>query len=115
MSRLVNITNFERRKNRVRAKISGTKETPRLTIFKSNKFIYAQLVDDDARNTLASFSSVGLKAKKKTDQAKEVGAGIAKIAKDLGISKVVFDRSGYLYAGKVKLLADSAREAGLKF
>jgi large subunit ribosomal protein L18 len=115
MSRLVNITNFERRRNRVRAKISGTKELPRLSVFKSNKFIYAQLIDDDARKTIASFSSVGLKAKKKTDQAKEVGAGIAKKAQELGISKVVFDRSGYLYIGKVKLIADSAREAGLKF
>lgn len=115
MSRLVNLTNFERRAFRVRTKVSGTKDLPRLSIFKSNKFIYAQLIDDEAGKTLVAFSSKGLKAKKKTDQAKEVGAGIAKLAVAAGILKVVFDKGGYLYAGKIKLLADSAREAGLKF
>lgn len=106
MSRLVNLTNFERRARRVRAKVSGTKEIPRLSVFRSNKFIYAQLIDDDASKTLASFSA---------KDAKEVGSGIAKKAITLGLSKAVFDKGGYLYTGKIKLVADSAREAGLKF
>ncbi|MDO8575340.1 MAG: 50S ribosomal protein L18 [bacterium] len=115
MSRIFILTPKERRHKRIRAKISGTKEMPRLCVFKSNKFIYAQIIDDDAGKTLASFTSAGMKAKSKLEQAKEVGVGIAKKAIETGIKTVVFDRSGYLYAGKIKALADSAREAGLKF
>ncbi len=115
MSRIINLTSKERRQLRIRAVISGTKDMPRLTVFKSNKFIYAQIIDDTAGKTLVSASSVGSKAKSKVEQAKAVGADIAKKAVAIGITKIVFDRSGYLYAGKIEALANSAREAGLKF
>ncbi|MCX6716725.1 MAG: 50S ribosomal protein L18 [Candidatus Taylorbacteria bacterium] len=115
MSRTINFTSMERRERKIRAKLSGTKDAPRLTVFKSNKFIYAQIINDDEGKTLAASSSVGMKAKSKVEQAKEVGTNIAKKALEAGITKVVFDRSGYLYAGKIKTLADAAREAGLKF
>jgi large subunit ribosomal protein L18 len=103
------------RKNRIRAKVSGTSVMPRLSIFKSNKFIYAQLIDDASGSTLASSSGKMLKAKTKGDQAVAVGSDIAKKAKDLKIAKVVFDRGGYIYTGKVKAVADAARAEGLKF
>jgi len=104
-----------RRHNRVRAKINGTKDLPRLSVFRSNKFIYAQLIDDVSGATLASSSDVGAKGKTKTERAKEAGAQIAEKAKGKKISKVVFDRGGFLYAGRVKALAEGAREKGLKF
>ena len=103
----------------IRKKISGTAERPRLAVFRSNKQIYAQLIDDVAGNTLAAASSVdkSLEGKKitKTEQASSVGKLIAINAKTAGIDTVVFDRSGFLYHGRVKALADSAREEGLKF
>lgn len=112
-------TNLDRRtriKAHIRHKVSGTALKPRLTVFRSNTQIYAQLIDDVNGNTLASASSLGLKDKvNKIEQAAKVGALLAKVAMEAGITEVVFDRNGYLYHGRVKQLADAAREAGLKF
>jgi large subunit ribosomal protein L18 len=107
-----------RRHRRVRGKIRGTAERPRLAVFRSNKGIFAQLVDDDTGRTLAGASWTGLpKSFKgdKTEQAAEVGKRLASAAKSAGIEAVVFDRGGYLYHGRVKALADGAREGGLVF
>jgi large subunit ribosomal protein L18 len=98
----------------IRKKVSGTSERPRLAVFRSNKEIYAQLIDDVAGNTLASASSADVKGTK-TEQATVVGKLIADNAKKAGIDTVVFDRGGFLYHGRVKALAESARESGLKF
>ena len=98
----------------IRKKVSGTSERPSLAVFKSNKEIYAQVIDDIAGNTLASASSTDAKGTK-TEQATVVGKLIANNAKKAGVDTVVFDRGGFLYHGRVKALADSAREAGLKF
>ncbi len=112
-------TNLDRRtriKAHIRHKVSGTAQKPRMTVFRSNTQIYAQLIDDVNGVTLASASSLGLKEKAtKIEQAAKVGALIAKVAQEAGITEVVFDRNGYLYHGRVKQLADAAREAGLKF
>jgi large subunit ribosomal protein L18 len=107
----------ERRHRRVRGKVSGTDERPRLAVFRSNRGIFAQLVDDATGRTLAGASWVGLKGFKgdKSAQAKAVGKQLATAAKKRGIEAVVFDRGGYLYHGRVKALADGAREGGLKF
>ena len=107
----------ERKHLRVRAKISGTPECPRLVVFRSNKNIEAQIIDDVKGVTLASASSVQLKLSNggNVEGAKVVGAKIAEVAKAKKISKVVFDRGGYLYHGRVAALADAAREGGLKF
>jgi large subunit ribosomal protein L18 len=103
-------------KKGIRNKISGTSERPRLTVFRSNKAIYAQLVDDTTGVTLAAASSVKLDdAKANIETAGRVGTTIAEQALAKGISEVVFDRNGYLYHGKVKSLAEGARQAGLKF
>lgn len=112
-------TKLDRRlkiKLRVRGKISGTAECPRLTVFRSNKQIYAQVIDDLTGKTLASASSLKLtdKAPKKEIAAK-VGELVAKNAQEAGITTVVFDRNGYLYHGRIKELADAARKGGLKF
>jgi large subunit ribosomal protein L18 len=107
-----------RRHRRVRGKIRGTAERPRLAVFRSNKGIFAQLVDDDTGRTLAGASWTGLpKSFKgdKTEQASEVGKRLASAAKSAGVETVVFDRGGYLYHGRVKALADGAREGGLVF
>jgi len=98
----------------IRKKVSGTSKRPRLAVFRSNKEIYAQLIDDVAGNTLAYASSADAKGTK-TEQASVVGKLIADNAKKAGIETVVFDRGGFLYHGRVKALAESAREAGLKF
>lgn len=114
----MNKTRNERRKTRqrrVRAKVIGTSEKPRLSVFKSNTAIYAQLVDDSKGQTLASFDSRKSTAKTMTEKASEVGTEIAKLAKTKNIEEIIFDRGGYAYAGNVKALADAAREAGLKF
>ncbi len=108
------------RRNRIKAtirrKISGTAQKPRLTVFRSNSQIYAQLIDDIEGKTLASASSLGMKDKMtKSEQAAKVGSLVAKNAVEAGISEVVFDRNGYLYHGRVKQLAEAAREGGLKF
>ncbi|MEG2269919.1 MAG: 50S ribosomal protein L18 [Bacilli bacterium] len=102
---------------RVRAKISGTSESPRLCVFRSNANIEAQLIDDGKKITLCSSSSAQLKLENGSniDAAKAVGADIAKKAVALNIKKVVFDRGGYVYHGRVKFLAEAARENGLEF
>lgn len=99
---------------RIRKKVNGTPERPRLSVFRSNKAIYCQIVDDTKGHTLTAAGSYGLKGSK-TEQAMAVGKLIAEKAKDAGIETVVFDRSGYLYHGRVKALAEGAREGGLKF
>lgn len=100
----------------IRNKIAGTKERPRLSVYKSNKAIYAQLIDDDSGNTLASASSKEIgKTGITVAISKDVGKKLAEKAVASGIETVVFDRSGYLYHGRVKALADGAREGGLKF
>lgn len=102
-------------KTRIRGKVSGTAERPRMTVFRSNKGIYVQLIDDLAGKTLVSASSKGIEGGTKTEIAAKVGAEAAKKALEAGISSVVFDRNGYLFHGRVKSLADAAREGGLKF
>lgn len=106
-----------RRHLRVRKTVSGTPERPRLSVYRSNGQIYAQLIDDKAGNTIAATSSLKLKLENggNTDAATQVGAEIGKLAKENKITTVVFDRGGYLYHGRVKALAEAAREAGLEF
>ena len=118
MSRMTTLQARARRRRRVRAKVSGTAERPRLAVFRSNLGIYAQLIDDHEGKTLASASSLALpKTFKgtKTDQAAEVGKRLAAAAEKAGIKACVFDRAGYLYHGRVKALAEGAREGGLEF
>lgn len=105
-------------RQRIRRKVSGTADRPRLAVYRSLKSIYAQVIDDASGRTIASASSLEKDAGAKganAAAAKAVGALIAKKAKDNGITKVVFDRGGYLYHGNIKALADAAREAGLEF
>lgn len=104
-----------RRKKRVRAKVFGTAEKPRLTVFRSNRYITAQLIDDQNSKTIAYASSKEVKKGTRSEKAKAVGAMIAEKAKAKKISKAVFDRSGYIYTGLVASVADGAREGGLKF
>lgn len=112
-------TKIERRikiKYRVRNKISGTAERPRMSVFRSNKQIYVQIINDLTGKTLAAASSLSLEGKtSKKEQAAKVGEMIAKKAQEAGVTTVVFDRNGYLYHGRVKEVADAARTAGLKF
>ena len=112
-------TKIERRvkvKYRIRNKISGTSACPRMSVFRSNKQIYVQLIDDLSGRTLAAASSLGMTEKMtKKEQAAKVGELIAKRAQETGITTVVFDRNGYLYHGRVKEVADAARNGGLKF
>ncbi len=104
---------------RIRKKISGSSETPRLSVFRSNADIYAQLIDDNSGVTLASASSrqkdISAQTAPKTEKSKMVGESLAQKAVELGIKKVVFDRSGYIYHGRVKAVAEGAREGGLEF
>jgi large subunit ribosomal protein L18 len=115
------IVGRERRRLRIRRKISGTSERPRLSVFRSARHIYAQVVDDVAGKTVAHASTLSrdvrgeVEEASKLDAAKTVGQTIAKMLLAKGIDKVVFDRSGYLYHGRVRALADAARAAGLKF
>ncbi|KKQ19208.1 MAG: 50S ribosomal protein L18 [Parcubacteria group bacterium GW2011_GWC1_36_9] len=102
-------------KKKIRAKIKGTAERPRLTVFRSNKFIYAQVVNDAIGKTLAQASDVKITKGKKTERAKEVGRIIGQVCLKEKISKVVFDRNGFKYTGRIKLVADEARATGLKF
>ena len=107
-----------RRHNRVRKNVYGTAARPRLAVFRSNRYIYAQIIDDDAGRTLAAASSQEKKLRKKTlsvETAAEVGKMVATRAGDAGVETVVFDRGGFPYHGRVKALADAARESGLKF
>ena len=117
MSQLTTRQARTRRHKRVRKHISGTAERPRLVVFRSNRGIAAQLVDDDAGKTLAAASWLDVRDAKgaKTEQAAEVGKLLADKAKAAGVKTAVFDRGGYLYHGRVKALADAAREGGLKF
>jgi len=111
-------TKIERRtkiKYRVRNKISGVAERPRMSVFRSNKQIYVQIINDQTGRTLAAASSLGLEAMPKKEQAAKVGEMIAKKAIEAGITAVVVDRNGYLYHGRVKEVADAARNGGLKF
>lgn len=107
----------DRRHRRVRAKVFGTKEKPRLCVFRSHRHIYAQLIDDEKSKTLIGASDLEIKKGKKVkiDKAKEVGKLIAEKALGKKIEKIVFDRGGYQYHGRVKALAEGAREGGLKF
>ena len=102
-------------KTRIRGKISGTAQRPRMSVFRSNKGIYVQVIADLAGRTLVAASSKGLEGGTKSEIAARVGEEIAKKAKEAGIETVVFDRNGYLFHGRVKSLADAARNAGLKF
>lgn len=102
-------------KFRIRKRVNGTAERPRLSVFRSNKQIYAQVINDITGTTLASASSLGLEKMPKKEQAQKVGALIAEKAKAAGIETVVFDRNGYLYHGRVQELADAARKGGLNF
>ncbi|MDP3697427.1 MAG: 50S ribosomal protein L18 [Candidatus Taylorbacteria bacterium] len=111
--------NRQRRHRRVRARIVGTKERPRVSVFKSNKHIFVQLIDDESRKTILSSKVVSAGKSKikgnKSEKATEVGKIIAEKAKTAGINEVVFDRGGYKYHGRVKALADGLRAGGLKF
>jgi large subunit ribosomal protein L18 len=106
-----------RRKRRIRGRISGTPERPRISVFRSNRAIYAQIIDDVSATTLVAARSAEVEAEglKKTEVARKVGELLAKKAREKGIERVVFDRSGYLYHGRVKALAEGAREGGLVF
>ena len=117
MSTLTTREARERRHRRIRGKVAGTAERPRLAVFRSNRGIFAQLIDDDAGRTLAGASWLGLRSfsGSKTEQATEVGKALAAAAKQAGVETCVFDRGGYLFHGRVKALAEGAREGGLRF
>lgn len=102
-------------KYRIRKKVFGTDERPRLSVFRSNQQIYAQVINDNDGKTIVAASSLGLEAMPKIQQAEKVGELIAKKAIEAGVTAVVFDRNGYLYHGRVKQLADAARKGGLNF
>ncbi len=106
-----------KRKIRIRKKLSGTPERPRMVVYRSNRYIYAQIVDDTHGRVVAAYSSHNLdgEAKLTCETARQVGEQVANLAKEKEISSIVFDRNGYCYHGRVKALADAAREAGLKF
>lgn len=121
---MANLTRAEsriRRHRRVRKNLAGTQARPRLAVYRSEAEIYAQVIDDEAGRTLAAASSIDhelrdqVKGLTKTDQARKVGELVAQRAKDKGITQVVFDRGGFQYIGRVKALADGARQAGLEF
>lgn len=107
--------NRERRHNRIRAKVQGTSERPRLAVYKSNRYLHAQIIDDTKGATLASGSTKEMSKDKKMAAAQMLGTELAKRAKAAGISKVVFDRGGFRYTGRVATLAEAARKAGLEF
>lgn len=109
------VTGRVRRRMRIRKKVHGTSERPRLCVFRSAKHIYAQVVDDTQGKTIAHAASVSGASGNKVDAAKQVGSAVAKACIEKGVEHVVFDRGGYRYHGRVRALAESAREAGLKF
>lgn len=115
MKAITKTENRDARRRRVRSKISGTKELPRFSVFKSNTRIVAQLIDDENGETLVSATSTEVKGKTNVERIKETGVLLATRAKEKKIEGVVFDRGGFTYTGNIKLLADSARERGLKF
>lgn len=112
---LAKIQNRIKRHTRIRARISGTAARPRLSVYRSNTSIFAQLIDDEAGKTLVSASCHGMTSGTKASKAAEVGKNLAEAAVKAGITSVVFDRGGFLYAGRVKALAEGARTAGLSF
>jgi large subunit ribosomal protein L18 len=111
----------DRRKRRIRSKVAGTPERPRLSVFRSAKHIYVQVIDDESGQTLAAASTLtkdvkdGIGEANKSDAARKVGEAIAKACISKGVKKVVFDRGGYMYHGRISALADAARKAGLEF
>lgn len=107
----------EMRHKKVRSKISGTAQKPRLSVFRSNQHIYAQLIDDEGQKTLVAVSDLGIKSKKSSGKvmAKEIGKKLAQNAKEKGLKKIVFDRGGYKFHGRIMELARGAREGGLEF
>ena len=107
--------NRERRHNRIRAKVKGSPERPRLAVYKSNRYLHAQIIDDEAGKTLVAGSTKEMGKDKKMEAANKLGAELAKRAKAAGISRVVFDRGGFRYTGRVAKLADAARAGGLEF
>lgn len=109
------LENRKRRQKRIRAKVKGTAARPRLSVFKSNRSLSVQLIDDDSGRTIASATSAALELKKAGEKAREVGRLIASKALEKKVTVVVFDRGGYRYAGAIKILADGAREGGLTF
>lgn len=113
-SKNIKIEKRQRRHRKIRARLSGTAERPRLVVFRSNRYIYAQVINDDLGTTLASANTMDMKGKA-LENAKVLGQKIAELAKAKKISKVVFDRAGFVYTGKIKELADSARKGGLEF
>ena len=104
-----------RRHRRVRGTVHGTDARPRLVVFRSNKYVYAQVINDDMGVTLAAASALGGKKMSQMEQAKLVGVAIAKAAVEKGVTQVVFDRGGFTYGGRIKALADAARQGGLQF
>ncbi|MES2930890.1 MAG: 50S ribosomal protein L18 [Patescibacteria group bacterium] len=104
-----------RLKKKIRTKVNGTLGIPRLSVFRSNSYVYAQVIDDTTGTTLVSASDMKAKDGSKTDRSKTVGMDVAKASLAKGIKKVVFDRNGFKYTGRVKALADAAREGGLEF
>ena len=110
----VNLNKKTRKQRRIGSKITGTASRPRVTVFRSIRYIYAQAIDDEKRVTLASSSSAKSPKAKKVDQAKQVGAALAKLLKEKKIESVVFDRNIYVYKGRVKALAEGLREGGIK-
>lgn len=104
-----------RRHTRIRSKVRGTEERPRLSIFKSNRFLYAQIIDDNSGKTLLSSSTREMKGKSEGEKTVALGEAIAKSAQEKKIKKVVFDRGGFMYTGKIKSFAESARSNGLEF
>ena len=116
MNRTIHITEKrDQRKRRTRSKIFGTAERPRVSVFRSNRYLHAQLIDDEKGHTLVSASSRGLNAKKgkKTDQAREVGRMLAEAAKKIGLARAVFDKGAYRYHGRVRAVAEALREGGI--
>ena len=111
----VAVQNRKRRHKRIRARVLGTPARPRLSVFKSNKALYAQLIDDDAGGTLAEATTRNMKEKTMRERSTALGKSVAKKAQAKKVTKVVFDRGGFLYAGNIKALADGAREGGLIF
>jgi large subunit ribosomal protein L18 len=115
MKKLSKVESRTRRHRRIRAKVSGTSDMPRLSVFKSNKYISAQIIDDINGVTLATAHSRDAKGKSMSEKAEAVGVMIGDLAKAKKIEKVVFDRGGFIYTGNVKALAEGARKSGLKF
>lgn len=115
MKKIILSSSRDRRRKRIRAKVSGSAERPRLSIYKSNVAMYAQIIDDTKGVTLVAASTLGIKGKNKTEAAKAIGTEIAKLAKSKGITKVTFDRGGFIYTGRVQAVAEGAREGGLEF